>query len=325
MTNPITPLTAKIADLIDGFFFILPNIGIAAIVFLLFMAAGWGARRGIATLLQGRGRQDLGVLLGGFAKWAILLFGVLVVSAIVFPSVKPGDLFSALGVGSVAIGFAFKDILQNWLSGLLILYRQPFRRGDQIRSGAFEGTVEAIEARATLLRTYDGHRVVIPNSDIYTQAVTVHTAYAASRSEYDVGIGYGDDLARACQVIRDALRTIEGVEQDPAPETLPWELAGSTVNIRVRWWSAAERGSVVRARGAVILAVKDALTVAGVDIPFPTRVVLLHDQTEATDGNRSRQREGWPAGSSPPEPRHLNEVLLREKAAVGEQIASGMP
>ena len=310
MNNPLTPLTSQLSDLVEGFFFILPNLGIAVVVFLLFIAAAWGARRGISSVLLARDRRDLGTLLGGFAKWAILLFGVLVVCAIVFPSVKPGDLFSALGVGSVAIGFAFKDILQNWLSGLLILYRQPFRRGDQIKSGNFDGTVEAIEARATILRTYDGHRVVIPNSDIYTGAVTVQTAYRTSRSEYDVGIGYGDDIAKACQVIIQALHTVDGVEADPAPDSLPWELAGSTVNIRVRWWSLAERGNVVRARGAVILAVKQALDAAGIDIPYPTRVVLLHDQTEATDGDRTRQREGWPAGNSPPQARHLNELTL---------------
>src|SRR5690242_13054378 len=83
----------------------------------------------------------------GFFWWAIILFGLLVIAAIVFPSVKPADVLATLGIGSVAIGFAFKDILQNWLSGLLILYRQPFCQGDQIVSGSFEGTVEAIEAR----------------------------------------------------------------------------------------------------------------------------------------------------------------------------------
>ncbi len=314
MSNPFAPLAARVSDIVHGFFYILPNIGIGVVVFVLFVLAAWGARRGISSVLGRRDRTDLGALLGGTAKWAILLFGVLVFATIVFPSVKPGDLFSALGVGSVAIGFAFKDILQNWLSGLLILYRQPFHRGDQIRSGEFEGTVEAIEARATLLRTYDGQRVVIPNSDIYTRAITVRTAYPTRRSEYDVGIGYGDDVEQACEVIVRTLRSFEGLEHDPAPEAIPWELAGSTVNIRVRWWCGSQRSDVVRVRGRIIASLKRELTSAGIDLPFPTRVVLLHDQTEATDGVRARQREGWPVGSDPPEPRHLNEVVVRRTA-----------
>ena len=150
---------------------------------------------------------------------------------------------------------------------------------------------------------------MIPNSDIYTRAVTVRTAFPHSRSEYDVGVGYGDDVERACQVIRQSLGRVPGVEGDPAPEAIPWELAGSSVNIRVRWWCKSARADIVRTRGAVIAAIKSDLGGAGIDLPFPTRVVLLHDQTETTDGDRSRQREGWPAGDHPPEPRHLNLVV----------------
>lgn len=203
-------------------------------------------RGAVLRVAFARGRCDFGLLLGGFARWAVLLFGLLWVAAIVFPSVKPADVLATLGVGSVAVGFAFKDILQNWLSGLLILYRRPFRQGDQIRSGEFEGTVEHIEARATLLRTYDGQRVVIPNADIYTRSVTVRTAFPLSRSEYDVGVGYGDDPERACRVILDALRGTEGVARDPAPEAYPWSFDPSSVAIKVFWWSDARRAEQAR-------------------------------------------------------------------------------
>ena len=312
MNDAVEPTIRKVESFVQGFFWILPNLGIALVVFLLFAASASGVKRGVIAISERRNRGDLGQLLGSFTHWAVLLFGLLVVSAIVFPSVKPADLLATLGIGSVAIGFAFKDILQNWLSGLLILYRQPFRRGDQIKSGEFEGTVEAIEARATLIRTYDGQRVVIPNSDIYTRAVTVRTAYDKRRSEYDVGIGYGDDVERACKVILDALRGVEGVEMDPEPEAFAWALDGSSVNIRVWWWTDSDRASVVHIQGRVIAAVKRGLSAAGIDLPFPTRVVLLHDQTEETDGDRTRQREGWPPGRNAPRPRHLNEVKLEQ-------------
>jgi small conductance mechanosensitive channel len=302
------PALRKIEAFIEGFFWILPNLGIALVVFTLFLAAAWVAKRAVRHVAQRRDRGDLGILLGGFAKWATVLLGLLVVATIVFPSVRPADVLATLGIGSVAIGFAFKDILQNWLSGLLILYRRPFRRGDEIKSGEFEGTVEHIEARATLIRTYDGQQVVIPNSDIYTRAVTVRTAFPKRRSEYDVGIGYGDDIERACQVILEALRGIEGVEKDPAPEAIPCALDASTVNVKVRWWSDSRRASVVATQGRVINAMKRALSEAGIDLPFPTRMVLFHDQTEEADGDRTRQREGWPAGQNPPPSRHLNGV-----------------
>jgi small-conductance mechanosensitive channel len=168
MNEDVEPALRKVESYVQGFFWFLPNLAIALLVFLVFLAAAWAAKGIVASVARRRNRADLGVLLGSFVRWAIIVFGLLVVATIIFPSVKPADALATLGIGSVAVGFAFKDILQNWLSGLLLLYRQPFQIGDQIKSGDFEGTVERIEARATLIKTYDGQRVVIPNSDIYT-------------------------------------------------------------------------------------------------------------------------------------------------------------
>jgi small-conductance mechanosensitive channel len=303
----------RIESYIEGFWWILPNLGIAVIVLVLFLVAATVARRAVLRVFKRRHRPDLAAMLAGAVRWSIIGLGLLVVATIIFPSISPANLLSTLGIGSIAIGFAFKDILQNWLAGLLILVRQPFRQGDQIIVGKHEGTVESVEARATLIKTYDGRRVIIPNSSVYTDAVTVNTAFPLRRSQYDVGIGYGDDIDRACTVILEAIRDVDGVADDPKPEAFPWELAGSTVNLRVRWWTHSKRSDVVHAQGRVILAVKNALTDAGIDMPFPTNVVLLHDQTEATDGDRRQQREGWPAGDNPPAPRHLNEVAVEDE------------
>jgi small conductance mechanosensitive channel len=101
-----------------------------------------------------------------------------------------------------------------------------------------------------------------------------------------------------------------------------WDLAGSSQNLRVHWWTKPKRSGVVQVRDRVLEAVAKALSGAGVDLPFPTQVVLLHDQTEATDGDRTRQREGWPAGENPPRPRHLNEVRVEQPARDGHQRAS---
>ncbi len=125
----VKPALRKVEGFVEGFFWILPNLGISGVVFLLFLAGSWAARRAVQRVFHRRRREDLGELLGGFVRWSLILFGCLVVSTIVFPSISPANLLSTLGIGSVALGFAFKDILQNWISGLLILYRQPFRRG----------------------------------------------------------------------------------------------------------------------------------------------------------------------------------------------------
>ena len=302
MYNPSDILIGRVGEWANDFVWLLPNLGSALVVLLVFLVLSWFAMRVVRRVFGFRGRDDLGGLLGGFARWTVLGFGFLTIATIIFPSVKPSDALATLGIGSVAIGFAFKDILQNWFAGLLILWRQPFRNGDQIVVNGYEGTVEHIEARATLIKTYDGRRVVIPNSDVYTHSVTVNTAFPTRRSQYDVGIGYGDDIAEATRVILAALAELEGIERKPAPEVIPWDLDASTVNLRVRWWTPSKRSHVVASRGRVVAALKSSLTEAGIDLPFPTRVVLWHDQTETTDGDRRRQREGWPAGASPPSP-----------------------
>ena len=285
----------RVDSWVDGTVRLLPNIVVAIVVVVIFWIVSKMIRSIVHKQLANRERDNLGEVLGGFLKFATLLLGSLLALTIVIPSLKPGDLIAGLGVSSVAIGFAFKDILQNWLAGLLILLRQPFQVEDQISVNGHEGTVERIETRATIIKTYDGQRIVVPNSDIYTNAVLVRTAHEKRRSEYDIGIGYGDDAETACEVICKALGQVEGVVADPAPEALPWDLAASWVTVRARWWTDSRRTNVAHVHSKVIIAVKKALDEAKIDMPYETQIHLFHDQTEADDGNRGRQREGWPA------------------------------
>ena len=298
-TKPWAIINGQLQSAWTGFLAQLPNI-IAGLILLLIVWYGskWVARA-VGAAANRRHRPDLGALLGSLARISLIILGVLIAATIIFPTVKPGDIFASLGVGTVAIGFAFKDILQNLLAGLLLLIRRPYKRGDQIVVKDYEGTVEHIESRATLIKTYDGRRVIIPNSDVYTSPVVVLTAFETRRDDYDVGIGYGDDLANACRVFEAAVAGVEGVAADPAVEALPWSLDEIQVTVRVRWWTKSVRTDVVHTRARVIAALFEAAKANGIDLPYPTRVVLFHDQTEEADGHRGRQREGWPGTSTP--------------------------
>ncbi|MBV8791974.1 MAG: mechanosensitive ion channel, partial [Pseudolabrys sp.] len=174
--------------------------------------------------------------------------------------------------GSVALGFAFKDILQNWLAGVFILIRRPFRRGDQIKVGDIEGTVQAVETRATLVKTYSGRLVIIPNAEIYTKTVTVNTAYDMRRAEIVVPVGLEVDLDRAIEVFGKAVKSVKDVEVDPSPDILPWEFNNNNVNIRVRWWMKAQRTYEVRTRAAVVRAIKQMSEEAGIALPADTKI-----------------------------------------------------
>lgn len=156
-------------------------------------------------------------LIGRIVGALINIFGFLMACVIIIPSFKPGDIIAGLGISTVAIGFAFKDILQNYFAGLLILWRQPFKVGDQIRVKDFEGTVGEINIRSTRLKTYDGEWAVLPNGNVYTSTMLVRTAYNKRRMKFVVGIGYPDSIEEARQVIHGMLDGIEGVLKDPAP------------------------------------------------------------------------------------------------------------
>jgi small-conductance mechanosensitive channel len=305
---------ATLQGMANTFWALLPNIVLALIVFGLF----WLAGRGVRTLVrrvseEHRRHRSLGLLLGRLAQAGLVLVGLLVALAIAVPSFKPAQVIQLLGITGVAIGFAFKDIFQNFLAGVLILLTEPFRLGDQIVFKGFEGTVEDIQTRATTIKTYDGRRVVIPNAELFTNSVVVNTAFDSRRSEYDVGIGYGDDIEKARRLILGVLKGTEGVLEDPAPDVIVVELAASSVNLRARWWSKPKKGDVLEVQDRVITAVKNTLTEHGIDLPFPTQQVLFHDQTEETDGDRRRQREGWPAGDgdAAPPPRPIAGALRR--------------
>ena len=298
----------KIEDILNGLIGLLPNFILAGIVLILFyLLAGW-VKSSVYKLSKKYGHQvNLGILLGRLSRWLVNLVGLLIALVIVFPDFSPGKLFQVLGLGSVAIGFAFQDILQNFFAGILLLLDQPFRIGDQIVMGSYEGTVESIETRATAIRTYDGRRVVIPNVDLYTGSFTINTAFDKRRLQYEVGIGYGDDIQEAKRVITELLLDMEGILKEPAPDVYVSELASFYVSLRVRCWiSPSNQAQLIVVRDKVLVAVAEALTAHGIDMPFPTQQILFHDQTEDIDGNRARQREGWPAqpGETPPLPRY---------------------
>lgn len=299
--DPVGLVTAKLHVVTNDFFLQLPNIVGGIVVIALGWFAAKLAAAAVRRAFHHRQRIDLGSVLSSIAFATVLAFALMTASVMIFPSVQPATIISSLGIGSIAIGFAFKDILQNLLAGILILLNRPFRRGDQIVVKDFEGTVEHIQSRATLIKTYDGRRVIIPNSDIYTSPVTVNTAFPTRRSQFDIGIGYGDDIRTACGVFTKAIAAVAGVEADPAPEVLPWGLDDNWVTVRARWWTSSKRTDVVHIQARVIQTVHEAARIHGIDLPYPTTIMLFHDQTEEVDGDRRSQREGWPAGDNPPE------------------------
>lgn len=301
----------RLQQLGANFMALLPSFVLGCLLFVVFIFI---ARiiKALVQHLNARRHYNLALVMGRLAQWSVLLFGLLVSVTVAFPAFTPANLISALGITGIAVGFAFKDIFENFMAGILILATEPFRIDDQIVFGNFEGTVERIETRATMIRTYDGRRVIIPNAELFKGSFMVNTAYDSRRLEYDIGIGTNDDIQLAKSIMLDVVRQDEGVLPEPAPDALVISYGESGINIRLRWWiTPPRRADALDIQDRVLEKVKNALIASGIDLPFPTRQILFHDQTEETDGDRARQREGWPSGKAePPRARSIAAALL---------------
>jgi small-conductance mechanosensitive channel len=270
---------------VDSFWERVPYICIAIIVFIIFWLLTKLFKFFVRKTLENRSytRQNLVLVLNRVGSTAILFFGFLIALVISIPGFTPGQLMSALGIGSVAIGFAFKDIFQNLLSGILILLSEPFRIGDDIIVNNMEGTVEDIQIRATFLRSPDGRRIVIPNATVYTSAVTVNTAYQRRRCEFVVGIGYEDDVQKAKAVILKLLDNSRNVLSQPAFSVNVTALADFSVNLTVRWWVDTTETTTSASISEIQEMVVDAFDENNISIPYPVQEVKVYRGDQPTE------------------------------------------
>lgn len=211
--------------------------------------------------------------------WAVAIVAAAIV---MFPTITPGRVLTALGFTSIAIGFAFKDIIENFFAGILILAREPFSIGDVIECDGKEGLVESISLRYTYMRQVDGQQVVLPNGTIFKEPVTVRTDWPSRRVLFVVGIGYGADLDGAREVIRQAVLSCPSVHANRPVEVFTLNLSPSTVDIEVAWWTGSKPLEVRRSRDEVVTAVKKALDAAGIEIPFPHTALLFPEALRLT-------------------------------------------
>jgi small-conductance mechanosensitive channel len=249
----------------DAFLARLPSLGLGVIVFCLFYGGSILVSRLILRATVTR-RHNVGVVFARLVGAAVVFLGFLVSFSIVAPSFQAADLIKVLGIGSVAIGFAFQNILQNFLAGLLLLWTEPFRVGDQIRLDNFEGTVEEIETRATTIKTYDGKRVVIPNADLFTHSVTINTAFEARRWDCQLAVKTTlRDLDSLKARIVDAIRKAEGVLPDPAPEALVVDLGDAdsdVIKVHISWWTRPRQHQMLTTYDQVLTAIGKTLAEA---------------------------------------------------------------
>ena len=273
------PLLNQLSDYWRGFWAMLPQFLLALVVLFVTWMLVRSARWAIAKVLRrARFRRSLIEVFQMIVTTGIWMLGALVAMTIVFPSLTPAKALTALGLGSVAIGFAFKDVFENFLAGILILLREPFELGDFIECDDVEGVVEEITIRDTHIRQTDGQLVVMPNAMLFKNPVTVRTSQNLRRAEITVGVAYDVDVDTARDVIYRAVVAVDMVRDDVRDvQVFAKEFGASSIDFEVAWWTGSTPLDVRSSRDQVVRAVKAALDGAGIEIPFPYRTLTFKE------------------------------------------------
>ncbi|WP_227131420.1 mechanosensitive ion channel family protein [Halorubellus salinus] len=187
-----------------------------------------------------------------------------------------GNILTALATigaaATLAIGFAMQDVIANFVAGIFIFTDKPFRIGDWIEWDGNSGVVEDISLRVSRVRTFDNELLTVPNSQLTDGVIKNPVAKDKLRLQFLFGIGYGDDIDEATDIILEEARAHEDILADPEPSVRLTELGDSSVGLKSRVWIAdPSRSDFVKTRGEYVQAVKERFDDAGIDIPYPNR------------------------------------------------------
>ncbi|WP_197409212.1 MULTISPECIES: mechanosensitive ion channel family protein [Microbulbifer] len=218
--------------------------------------------------------RDLFVRLLTIVIWVL---GLLFAAMVLFPGLTPAKALGAVGLLSVAIGLAFKDMFENFFAGILILWRFPFEEGDVIACENITGRVESVEVRNTTIRRMTGELVVVPNLFLFKNPCEVLTNRVKRRVSITAGVAYGEDVEESVKVIETAVKACRTVRDDEQVQVYPEGFGDSSIDIEVTWWTGSTPGQVRESIGEVVTVIKKALDEAGIEIPFPYRTLTFKE------------------------------------------------
>jgi len=225
------------------------------------------------ALLKSGGHEGASSIVGKTAYGFCVVIGLTIALRIVGV-----DISFITGAVVFGLGFAMKDIIENYISGVMILMQQPFKIGDIVKAGSVTGRVEEIEARTTFIRIFDGQRVIVPNSKMLSETMTNFSTYPERRITVDVGVSYDTDLKKANQLIKDLLETEKGVLKKPKPAVLVTGFGDSAINLSVRFWVDATLTNFVKKKSKITKLIKELFSKEGINIPYPIMTISLNEQ-----------------------------------------------
>lgn len=253
------------------------------ILFLTWIITRFISRVADKSLKKRQVRGSLRVLAKQFIAIFVWAIGLIFSAMVFFPSISPAEALGGLGILSIGISFAFKNIFENFFTGVMILWKYPFEVGDYIQCEGKTGQIEQITTRMLIMRDTSGELQLIPNSMIFNNPVEILTHWKKRRAEIFVGVGYDEDVEKAIKVIREAVSECESIDKSKSLQVFPHRFGESGVDIEIAWWCGATPLDHRQSKGEVITAVKKALDKAGIEIPFPYRTLVFKEPLKFAD------------------------------------------
>jgi small-conductance mechanosensitive channel len=266
----------------SAFMFVPKLIAGVMIFFLALVGAGFVAKAVKRAVSKKIESAAVVKLIGQIVQWTVIILGTVIALDLVDFNVT--GFIAGLGIAGFTIGFALQDIARNFISGLILLYRQPFMIGDFIEVSGHSGTVKMINIRDTEIETLDGDMVIIPNNKVFENPIINLSTSRLRRRTIRIGLGYEEDVDRAMGIFLQAIQSVAGVEPDPAPMIQAMSMDESALALSAFYWVDQKQNSPLKVHTAVLKAVNSAALAHKIDLPYPTQTVLVQQAGGADPG-----------------------------------------
>lgn len=275
LEKAINLVSRKLQNWQEAIISMLPNILVAVLVLVVFYLVAKLVRT-ILIKLFNRVSDKVAInnLFAALIKIVIISVGLIIALNVLHLEQTVTSLLAGAGIIGLAIGFAFQDISANFISGILLAFRKPIRVGDIISSQGYTGIVENIDMRVTVIKTFQGLHVIIPNKDVFQTPVTNYTKTSERRIDLEVGVSYGENLRKVKDVTLQAINKLEFILPNKSPKLMYREFGDSSINFTIMVWVHYSNQQVfLEATSKLIMTVKDAFDANGITIPFPIRTL----------------------------------------------------
>lgn len=265
----------KLSIWLKEFIRLLPNIALATLILVLgFFIAKWVKKLACKVLTRFVHNETLNTLFSSLVYIFSLGITIFVALSILNLDKAVTSILAGAGIIGLALAFAFQDIASNFMSGIFLSMRRPLHTGDIVQIKGYMGKITQINLRDTVLRTFQGQMVIIPNKEVLQNPIENYSLLGKRRMDLTVGVSYGEDLQKVKDITLKAVQGIDGLTKDDEVSFFYKEFGDSSINFDIRLWvHTPEQPDYLQVRSEAVMRIKKAYDENNITIPFPIRTL----------------------------------------------------